>query len=165
MRAQNAKDTHPPSARGGPALAFKHVGAQLISQAHLHHTKILYPSFFRTLRRSISIEGVVLRNIGALILTLGALLAFSPLHPGIVCPLRATTGIPCPSCGMTTSIKACFQLDFGTALAASPGGLIVVGAAAGLLAARPTVARIPVSLFFVTVGALWIWQLFRFSVV
>ena len=95
-------------------------------------------------------------------LSLGALLAFSPLHPGIVCPLRATTGIPCPTCGMTTSIKACLHLEFGAALAANPSGLVIVAATASLVVMRPSEVKIPPALIFGAIGAMWVWQLVRF---
>lgn len=47
--------------------------------------------------------------------------------PGVLCPLRLLTGIPCPLCGSTTVFIELGRGDLGAALAANP-----VTAAAGL---------------------------------
>ena len=50
--------------------------------------------------------------------TLGYLVARSQgVHlPGIICPFRAVTGIPCPTCHLTRSAMASLRGDLGLAL-------------------------------------------------
>jgi len=94
----------------------------------------------------------------------GAALAAAPDHP-FTCPLRALTGVPCPLCGMTTSVEATMTLQLGDAFAAHPGGLVlVVAALAVLLAGRPP-SRIPVVAVALLLAAGWLFQLVRFGVV
>lgn len=112
----------------------------------------------------LTLDGSILAKLGAVMLAAGALLAYSPIHPGLLCPLRATTGVPCPFCGMTTSVKAILRLDFGAAFAANPGGILAVALAAGLIALRPSRVRVPVAFIITAASAMWVWQLFRFSV-
>jgi hypothetical protein len=58
---------------------------------------------------------------------------------GLPCPLRTLTGIPCPTCGMTTAATSLASGDVRAAMAANPfvfllaGGTLVMTA---LLAAR-----------------------------
>lgn len=91
-------------------------------------------------------------------------MAWSPIHPGLLCPLRASTGVPCPMCGMTTSVRACLDLDLGAAMAANPGGIAAVVLAVGVVAARPQRVAVPWLLVGSALGVMWMWQLFRFSV-
>ena len=137
-------------------------GAQLSSSAANAHFGVR--DLNALLRRSFVVDGLVMRRLGALLLIAGGLLAWSPIHPGLLCPLRATTGVPCPTCGMTTSVKACLNLDFGSAFAASPGGIAALLVAALLVVTRPHHLKVS----WVGAGAamafLWIWQLFRFDV-
>ncbi len=97
-------------------------------------------------------------------LAISAVLAFSPLHPGIICPLRAATGVPCPFCGMTTSVKAMLHADPGGAWAANPGGIAAVLVAATLVVWRPRALRVPLVPIVVALAAMWVFQLTRFSV-
>lgn len=106
-----------------------------------------------------------MRRFAGLLLLAAALLAWAPIHPGLLCPLRATTGVPCPTCGMTTSVKACLNLDFGAAVAASPAGIAAVVLAAGLVVLRPKRVVVPWAAVGATLAFMWIWQLFRFSVI
>jgi len=114
--------------------------------------------------RTLTFDIPVLRRLGIAMLAIGALLAFSPIHPGVVCPLRASTGVPCPLCGMTTSVKASLQLDFAGAFIANPGGIAAVAAALVLMAWRPRSLRVPVVALGLAGSAMWIFQLFRFQV-
>ncbi len=98
-------------------------------------------------------------------LAAGALLPSLPGSPGLPCPLRTITGIPCPLCGMTTSVKATMRLDVVDAIAANPGGLLLVVLAIALLVFRPS--RLPLPPTWVLAGAvafLWVWELQRFSI-
>ena len=63
-------------------------------------------------------------------LILAFLRPLMPFDAGILCPLRATTGVPCPLCGMTTSVTAATHFDLPTALSANPAGIIAVLVAA-----------------------------------
>ena len=44
----------------------------------------------------------------------------------IVCPIRLTTGIPCPACGTTRSIAAITEGNFDDALRFNPLGFAVI---------------------------------------
>src|SRR5439155_284132 len=73
------------------------------------------------------------RVAGAAMLVAGFALPALPGHPGLACPLRTVTGVPCPLCGMTTSVEDTRHLHVGAALAANPAGVAVVLAAAVLV--------------------------------
>ena len=88
-----------------------------------------------------------------------------PGYPGISCPLRAATGIPCPLCGLTTSMRALLAVDPATSLALNPLAplaLLVTGIA--LLWWRRAFA-IPGALIGTALVASWAYQLHRFSVI
>ena len=95
----------------------------------------------------------------------GVLLPLMPGQVGLPCPLRTFTGIPCPFCGMTTSVKASMGLRLGDAVAANPGGVLLVVLAIALLVARPARLTLPPA-WALAAGAalLWAWQLQRFDV-
>ena len=86
-----------------------------------------------------------------------------PGHPGIECPLRRLTGVPCPLCGMTTSVEATVRLHLGRAFAANPGGIALTLAALVVVALRPAQIRIPAVLPGLVLGILWLFELHRFS--
>src|SRR5205085_7775740 len=96
-----------------------------------------------------------LRRAGALMLGLGAVLSRLPGHEGLPCPLRTLTGVPCPLCGMTTSVEETFRLHVGDALAANPVGVAAAAVAAGLLALRATPMRVSRPPRLVAPAALW----------
>jgi hypothetical protein len=87
---------------------------------------------------------------------------WSGISPGVPCLLRATTGIPCPLCGMTTSVCATVALDVGTAVAANPFGIVAVLVAI-LLLVRPRIETltVPRGLAAAALAASWAWQLAR----
>ena len=68
--------------------------------------------------RTTELEVRDLRVAGAAMLGAAAVLPLLPGAPGLVCPLRALTGVPCPLCGMTTSVESILQLRLGEAFAA-----------------------------------------------
>jgi hypothetical protein len=108
-----------------------------------------------------------LRPVAGAMLAAGAVWNLLPAHPPITCPLRATTGVPCPFCGMTRAISAAVHGDLGRSLAYNPGGILLVVAAVVLLALplavpswrdRLAAVRIPVPLILAAFGALWVWN-------
>lgn len=107
--------------------------------------------------RDLRIAGIVMM-IGAFIVPL-----FTNALPEVFCPLRAATGVPCPLCGMTTSVTAVAQLDFGTALAANPAGLVAVAGAVTLLFVRRRQVRVPVAAAVVLVAGMWLFELARYG--
>lgn len=90
--------------------------------------------------------------------------------PGVLCPMRRLTGLPCPLCGGTTALAAAGAGHFDRAFAASPivllGGLALVAAPAGAgnlwwrLGDR---TRTWLVLGLLTVA--WLYQLVRFHVI
>ena len=107
-----------------------------------------------------------LRVPGALMLLLATVLPRIPGHPGLVCPLRAITGIPCPACGMTTSVEATVRLDLEAAWSANPMGIVAVATAlVALVAWFPLRLRVPLPAVFAVLAGMWLFQLFRFGIV
>jgi hypothetical protein len=69
---------------------------------------------------------VLRRVVAASAAALAVALVWMPLHPPVVCLLRAATGIPCPFCGGTTAMA---ELGRGRPLAAlSASPLATLGA-------------------------------------
>ena len=88
-------------------------------------------------------------------------------HPGITCPLRTITGIPGPLCGMSTSVQATVRFELDDALIANPAGVVVVAMALYALLVRasaPRRLRIPPRVVLFALTGMWLFQLFRFSV-
>jgi hypothetical protein len=81
---------------------------------------------------------------------------------GVPCALRALSGVPCPLCGMTTSVVATVGFDLGAAVAANPLGVVAVVAVLVLLV-RPRVTQVAVPpwLAFSALAGSWGWQLLR----
>ena len=86
-----------------------------------------------------------------------------PGHPGLACPLRTLTGIPCPLCGMSTSVEATLRLHLRDALAANPAGVVLSLAAVALLALRPRRVVLPSLTLPAALGAMWLFELHRFG--
>jgi len=98
-------------------------------------------------------------------LSAGLVMALLPVGAGIPCPLRTITGVPCPLCGMQTSVKATLAGDLGRAAAANPAGLVVVLVAVVLLVARPATVRLPPPPVVVAaMAAMWVFELVRFGI-
>lgn len=104
-----------------------------------------------------------------------AALASAQVHqhadPGVICPLRRLTGVPCPFCGSTTVFMEAGAGHWNAALAANP---VTVVAALGFLL-YPVLAfdgverwkRLPRRTQWivgaVVLAASWVWQLNRFN--
>ena len=104
-----------------------------------------------------------LRQAGVVLIGSALALPLLPGHPGVVCPLRALTGVPCPLCGMTTSVVDSAHGDVSGALAASPAGLAAVLLAAALLIVRPKRVAVPWIAVVASVTGMWLYQLHRFG--
>ena len=105
----------------------------------------------------------VMRWLGVTMLVLGATLPHIAHNPGLPCPLRTVTGVPCPLCGMTTSVKGVCTGHLREAVAANPFGLLAVGVAIVLLV-RPRLRSVTLPLMAILAMAAtsWIWELHRF---
>jgi hypothetical protein len=106
--------------------------------------------------RPVRVAGAALLGIAALRPLLGS--------PGIGCPLRAITGVPCPFCGMTRGVTAAVHGDVATAAFLNPGSVFLVLAAIVLLVAwRRRTVTFPVWLPYALFAALWGFQLFKYA--
>jgi hypothetical protein len=106
-----------------------------------------------------------LRTAGGLMLAGALVLPVLPVHPPLLCPLRTLTGVPCPLCGMTTSVEATMHLDFAKAMTTTPAGIIAVVLAIAFLVHRPKTIRVPMALLFGVLALMWAFQLHRFGFV
>ena len=113
---------------------------------------------------SLELDAGGLRRAGTAMLALGVTLPVLPHAPGLPCPLRTLTGVPCPFCGMTTAVEAGLAGRLSDAVRANPFGLVAIIVALALLA-RPRIRwlRVPVWLVAAGLGASWAWQLHRFG--
>ena len=118
------------------------------------------------LDRRLEMDLTSLRPAGAAMLGLAALLPRLPHHPGLPCPLRTLTGVPCPLCGMATSVEAGVRFHLRSALAANPFGIVAIAVALALLA-RPAWRRLSLPLVLLASSALVseLLQLHRFHFV
>ena len=107
-----------------------------------------------------------LRTAGALMLALGLVLPALPgHHHGFPCPLRTLTGVPCPLCGMSTSVEDTVHAHLGAAAAANPVGILFVAIAAALLVVRPSKLVVSRLAAGGTMLAMWVFELHRFGFV
>ncbi len=101
------------------------------------------------------------RIAGAGLLSIAALWWRAPVHPGVLCPLRAATGVPCPFCGLTRACIAGVHGHILRSLSYNPFGLAVL-AAAVVFVVRPSLVRrirLPLWSVLVTIGVMWIWNI------
>jgi len=74
------------------------------------------------------------------------------------------TGVPCPFCGMTRGVTDAVHGNFGAAAAMNPASIVLVLAAVAMLVAwRHPTASVPRWLPWVTIAAMWAFQLFKFA--
>jgi hypothetical protein len=115
------------------------------------------------LRGTLALDPRELRTTATVMLAGAALLPALPGHPGIVCPMRALTGVPCPLCGMTTSVEESVRGHLSNAFAANPAGIAAVVVALFLILRRPDSVRVPAALPIVVLAASWLFELHRYS--
>lgn len=107
-----------------------------------------------------------MRGAAIAMLAAGVALPFLPGHAALPCPLRTLTGVPCPLCGMTTSVEGTVHGHLLSALQANPAGPFAVLAAIALLVRRPTgPLRMPTAVVVMLLLGLWIFELHRFSLI
>ena len=104
------------------------------------------------------------RTSGLALIAAGAADSAGGVHPPFVCPLRALTGVPCPLCGMTTSVESTLHGDIGAALAANPAGVVAVAAALAVQFVRAPRVALPRVVPAVVVAGMWLFELHRFGV-
>ena len=98
-------------------------------------------------------------------LAAGLTLPVLPGHPSFHCPLRALTGLPCPLCGLSTSVEETVRLHLGDAVAANPLGVLLVLVALALLVLRPVRLALPRAVIPTVLTASWLFELHRFSII
>lgn len=106
-----------------------------------------------------------LRVAAALLLGCAAAKAAVPGTPGVPCGLRELTGIPCPLCGLTTSVTEVARLHVGSAFAANPAGPLLVLVAAAVLAGVSRRFVVRPAVVYLALSAMWVWELHRFGAI
>ena len=112
---------------------------------------------------------VLLRGAGAAVAAVTVAGVHRAHDPGVLCPLRLITGVPCPACGSTTVFIEAGQANWAASLAANP---VTVAVAAGLLFAPLGPGRrwagLPARRRNALIGAAlttaWVWQLHRLGI-
>ncbi len=119
--------------------------------------------------RATDLDPAELRVVAALLFPAAVVLPYLPaLHggqSGVPCLLRTLTGMPCPLCGMTTSVEATVRLHLRDALMANPAGIALVAGAIALLLYRPRTLSVPIAVLPFILGAMWLFELHRFGFV
>jgi hypothetical protein len=106
-----------------------------------------------------------LRNPALVFLAGGLLLAHLPAGVGLPCPMRSITGVPCPFCGMTTSVRDTLGGHVRSGLAAAPLGLVLIATSIAVgLRLGPSSVRVLRPFVIVGVAAEWCFELFRFHI-
>lgn len=118
----------------------------------------------RRLGGTTTVDLRVLRVIGAALVGVAAVLALIPAWLVPPCPLRALTGIPCPTCGMTRGVTALVHGNLEHALVMNPGTYLVLAVALLLLVRwRAERITVPVSTIVAVCAAMWTWQLVKLA--
>jgi hypothetical protein len=108
----------------------------------------------------VTIDAQSARITSAAFVAGGALYAVLPHHPGIPCPFRALTGLPCPLCGMTRAVTAAMRGDVWASLRYHPAGIVLIAVALFLLfRPRRVDVRLPAWLIPVALALMWAWNL------
>jgi hypothetical protein len=105
-----------------------------------------------------------LRAAGAAMLGIAAIRPLFPVQPGLPCPLRTLTGVPCPFCGMTRAVTDVVHGEVAKSLVMNPAGILAVAIAIALLLGW-RVRRISYATWLVPVvlALMWSYQLFKYA--
>lgn len=111
---------------------------------------------------------VALRGGGAGAVALIAAAVQAHDNPGVLCPLRRLTGIPCPACGSTSVFMDLGAGHVGAAVLANPVTVLVgLGLLFAPLGGGQWWQRQPVRrrnmIIALAAGISWLWQLSRFG--
>lgn len=107
-----------------------------------------------------------LRKPAAIFLAGGLLLAHLPAGVGLPCPMRSLTGVPCPFCGVTTSVRDTLGGHVRAGLDSAPLGLVLIAAAFLLaLGLGPTKVKFLRPIVIAAVIAEWSFELVRFHII
>jgi Protein of unknown function (DUF2752) len=114
------------------------------------------------------LRGVAIRTGGMAVAAVVAALVHRAHDPGILCPFRTLTGVPCPLCGGTTVFMELGAAHPVGAVVANPfalaGAIGLAMAPLGLgLRWRAVSPRTRAWLLGVVVALSWLWQLARFG--
>jgi len=159
-----------PATPGGPDTTQVHGPAGIPLHGSVatgdHGTTGAGHTIARAARTTVGIDVAGLRYLGGAMVVLGVGLPLLPHNPGLPCPLRTVTGVPCPLCGMTTAVKALLHAHVHDSVAANPFGIVAVLLAV-VLVLRPHWRRVNVPLALVVAAGLcsWGWELHRFGFV
>jgi hypothetical protein len=113
--------------------------------------------------RVVTLDAVALRRVILGLFSLALILPIVPGYPGLTCPLRALTGVPCPFCGTTGAVGEAARGNLLESLRTNPGPLIAVVVALALFALRPARLRVPLVVLIALPAGMWVVELFRFS--
>jgi hypothetical protein len=113
---------------------------------------------------SIPLEPLRWLVLGCLGVAVLGMVAPFPVFPP--CPLLTATGVPCPLCGMTRSVRSLVRLDPGASLRYQPFGILAAAVAVAILAmwALPRTrmvrtVRVPLMLIVALGLASWFWNI------
>ena len=107
-----------------------------------------------------------LRKPAAIFVAGGLLLAHLPEGWGLPCPMRTLTGIPCPFCGVTTSVRDTLGGRVRAGFDAAPLGVVLlVAAIAIVLRLGPAHVRIVRPIAIISVVTEWCFELHRFHII
>jgi hypothetical protein len=107
-----------------------------------------------------------LRKPAVIFLAGGLLLAHLPAGVGLPCPLRTLTGVPCPFCGVTTSVRDTLGGHVRAGLSAAPLGLLLIAVAIAIaLRLGPGKVSLLRPLVIVGLAAEWGFELHRFHII
>jgi hypothetical protein len=122
------------------------------------------PSRVSVIAATQTVDAGRLRAAGAAMLGIAVVRPMLPIQPGLPCPLRTLTGVPCPFCGMTRAVTDVVHGELAKSLVMNPAGVVAVAIAVALLIAW-RVRRITYATWLIPVvlALMWSYQLFKYA--